>query len=106
MCGNGTTEPGEDCDDGASNGMASDGCKADCAFACVNAATDCARGTGVSEADVQRVARLRARRRPDQQNDMPCGNNLVCNNGACVAPSRCAATAASRPASSATSARA
>ena len=40
-CGNGVIEPGEQCDDGSQNGMAGDGCKLNCTFACVNPATDC-----------------------------------------------------------------
>ncbi|NMC70324.1 MAG: hypothetical protein GYA57_09695 [Myxococcales bacterium] len=40
-CGDGRADPGEECDDG--NGIAGDGCEADCFYSC-HAATDCDDG--------------------------------------------------------------
>jgi cysteine-rich repeat protein len=40
LCGNGVTDAGEDCDDGA-NGNNLDGCTDACKYSCANPATDC-----------------------------------------------------------------
>ncbi len=84
-CGNGVVEPGEACDDGAMNGMAGDGCKADCTFACVNPATDCAAAP-VCEKQSCTTAHVCAAVADTTQNGHTCGSNLVCKDGACIAP--------------------
>ncbi len=86
MCGNGMTEPGEMCDLGAQNGMMGSGCKANCTFECVNAATDCPAAPACQMQTCSATHACAAVADPSK-NGMSCGTNLVCNNGACVAPS-------------------
>lgn len=85
MCDNGMVEPGEDCDLGASNGTPGSGCKADCTFECVNAATDCAAAPACKKQTCNAAHACEAVA-DTAQDGMTCGSNLVCNNGACVAP--------------------
>jgi cysteine-rich repeat protein len=85
MCDNGIAEPGEDCDLGSSNGTPGSGCKADCTFECVNAATDCAAAPACKKQTCNAAHACEAVA-DTAQDGMMCGTNLVCNNGACVAP--------------------
>jgi cysteine-rich repeat protein len=86
VCGNGMTEPGETCDLGSQNGMMGSGCKADCTYECVNAATDCpaAPFCQMPSCDSSHAC---ANVADPAKNGMMCGTNLVCSNGACVTPS-------------------
>jgi len=84
-CGNGATEPGEQCDDGPLNGTPGSGCKTNCTFVCVNPATDCStapaceKNTCTTQHTCQVV--------PDAtQNGNSCGGGNVCQNGACLPP--------------------
>ncbi|HZS42014.1 MAG TPA: DUF4215 domain-containing protein [Polyangia bacterium] len=85
VCGNGAVEPGETCDDGAKNGTAGDGCKSDCTFVCVTAATDCPaapvceKPSCTAQHTCQPIADA-------SQDNMACGSNLICKAGACIAP--------------------
>ena len=84
-CGNSTVEPGEDCDDGGLNGTKNDGCSGSCHFVCVNATTDC--GTPPVCELFQCTAAHVCQAVPDAtQNGNSCGSNLVCKDGACIAP--------------------
>jgi cysteine-rich repeat protein len=85
MCGNGMTEPGEMCDLGTQNGMMGSGCKANCTFECVNAATDCPAAPAC-QMQTCSATHACAAVADTSKNGMSCGTNLVCNNGACVAP--------------------
>lgn len=85
-CGNGIVEPNEACDHGMLNGTANDGCKADCNWVCVNAATDCATAAPACQVNQCTQAHTCAAVADATKNNMSCGVNLVCNNGACVAP--------------------
>lgn len=85
MCGNGMTEPGEDCDLGTSNGTLGSGCKADCSFECVTAATDCAAAPACQKQTCN-AAHACAAVADTTLDGMSCGTDLVCNAGACVAP--------------------
>jgi cysteine-rich repeat protein len=85
MCGNGMVEPGETCDLGASNGTMGSGCKANCTYECVNAATDCP-ATTFCNMNTCNTAHACAAVADTAKNGMSCGTNLVCNNGNCVAP--------------------
>ncbi|HSD89000.1 MAG TPA: DUF4215 domain-containing protein [Kofleriaceae bacterium] len=85
VCGNGAVEPGEQCDDGASNGQAGDGCKSNCTFACVNPATDCAAAS-FCEMNTCTTSHVCAAVADPSKENMSCGLNLVCKSGSCVAP--------------------
>ncbi len=85
MCGNGMAEPGEDCDLGAANGTMGSGCKADCSFECVNAATDCSAAPACKMASCSATHACENVADATQNGDT-CGTNLVCSDGACVAP--------------------
>jgi cysteine-rich repeat protein len=85
MCGNGMVEPGEICDLGSSNGTAGSGCKANCTYECVNAATDCP-ATTFCNMNTCNTAHACAAVADTAKNGMTCGTMLVCNNGNCVAP--------------------
>jgi cysteine-rich repeat protein len=85
MCGNGMVEPGETCDLGTSNGTAGSGCKANCTYECVNAATDCP-ATTFCNMNTCNTAHACAAVADTAKNGMSCGTNLVCSNGNCVAP--------------------
>ncbi|MGZ3441728.1 MAG: DUF4215 domain-containing protein, partial [Polyangia bacterium] len=83
VCGNGTKEPGEDCDDGGLNGTKNDGCTTMCKLACVNPATDC--GTPPVCEKFQCSTAHVCQPVPDaSQNGMACGSMLVCKDGACA----------------------
>ncbi|MGZ3443359.1 MAG: DUF4215 domain-containing protein, partial [Polyangia bacterium] len=83
VCGNGTKEPGEDCDDGGLNGTKNDGCTTMCKLACVNPATDCG-APPVCEKFQCSTAHV-CQPVPDaSQNGMSCGSMLVCKDGACA----------------------
>jgi cysteine-rich repeat protein len=84
-CGNGQTEPGEDCDLGATNGTVGSGCKADCTYECVVPANDCPAAPVCQKpsCNAQHACENVA---DATKNDMSCGTDLVCSNGACVAP--------------------
>jgi len=85
VCGNGTLEPGEVCDDGMANGTPLSGCKANCTYVCVNAATDC--GTAPACDKWQCTATHMCQAIADTSlNGMSCGGSNVCNNGSCSAP--------------------
>jgi cysteine-rich repeat protein len=86
MCGNGMVEPGETCDLGTQNGMAGSGCKANCTYECVNAATDCTTAAPACQMNTCNAAHTCAAVADTAKNGMMCGTNLVCSNGACVAP--------------------
>ncbi len=83
LCGNGTVDPGEDCDDGPANGTAGDSCGATCKFACSDPAADC---PAPSACQVQTCSATHAcMAAPDTtQNGMSCGSGLVCANGECI----------------------
>src|SRR5262245_22378837 len=85
MCGNGTKEPGEDCDDGALNGTKNDGCKTDCTFACVNPASDCGTPAVCTKFSCS-AAHVCTTEADPAQNGTSCGSGLVCKDGACSAP--------------------
>jgi cysteine-rich repeat protein len=86
VCGNGTVEPGEQCDDGAANGTPTDGCKTNCTFACVNPIADCPPAP-VCEKRSCSVAHVCTPVADPTQDNMACGApNLICKSGACVAP--------------------
>lgn len=74
-CGNGIVERGEDCDGGA-------GCKADCHWLCVNAATDCAAAPACDkeQCTAQHTCQAVA---DSSKNGQMCGTNGTCNNGTC-----------------------
>lgn len=86
MCGNGMTEPGEDCDLGTANGTTGSGCKADCSFECVTPATDCPAAPACQMASCSATHACQNVADATQNGDS-CGTNLVCSNGACVTPS-------------------
>ncbi len=85
VCGNGIKEPGEDCDDGGLNGTKNDGCTTMCKFACVNPASDCGAPPVCEkfQCTTMHVCQAVA---DTAQNGMSCGSNLVCKDGACIAP--------------------
>jgi cysteine-rich repeat protein len=82
-CGDGFIEGSETCDDGALNGTPGDGCTGSCAYACVNAASDCGtppvceKWTCTSSHTCQAVA-------DSSLDNMSCGMGLVCHSGSCV----------------------
>ena len=84
MCGNSTTEPGEDCDDGGLNGTKNDPCNAMCKFACVMPTTDC--GAPPACEMFQCTSHVCQAVADASQNGMACGSGLVCKDGACAAP--------------------
>ena len=82
-CGNGSVDPGEDCDDGAANGTAGDGCTASCKFECNDPSADCAAAPAclVNVCSANHACMTA----PDMaQNNMSCGSGLVCANGECI----------------------
>jgi cysteine-rich repeat protein len=86
VCGNGTKEPGEDCDDGGLNGTKGDGCTTSCAYACVNPVTDC--GTApLCEKWSCTTAHVCLAIPDAAQNGNACGSMLVCKDGACASAS-------------------
>ena len=86
-CGNGTMEPGEQCDDGALNGTAGDGCKTNCMYACVNPATDCGAAPAC-EKETCSMTHVCQAVADATKNGMSCGaGGLVCNNGSCAVAS-------------------
>lgn len=82
-CPNGITEPGEDCDD--NNLTDGDGCDGDCTFSCSTPANDCPSPSVCNQAQCNGMNICEEVADP-AQNGMACGSNLVCNNGACIAP--------------------
>lgn len=86
MCGNSIVEPNEACDHGLLNGTANDGCKSDCQWACVNAATDCTTAAPACQKNTCTQAHTCAAVADTSKDNTSCGTNLICNNGACVAP--------------------
>lgn len=85
VCGNGTIEPGEVCDDGGLNGTKNDGCTTKCQFACVDPTADC--GTPPVCEKFQCTSGHVCQAVPDAtQNGNACGSNLVCKDGGCIAP--------------------
>jgi cysteine-rich repeat protein len=87
VCGNGTTEPGEQCDDGGLNGTKTSGCKVDCTFACVTPTTDC--GTpDACEKYTCSAAHICTQVADTSKNGMTCpgGPTYVCKDGACAPP--------------------
>jgi cysteine-rich repeat protein len=82
-CGDGVVAGGEQCDNGIANGPGK-GCETTCKFSCSVPATDCApvpcNTLGCSALHVCQTT-------PDPtKNGQACGTNLVCSNGACIAP--------------------
>jgi cysteine-rich repeat protein len=86
VCGNSIVEPNEACDHGIMNGTANDGCKADCQWVCVNAATDCATAAPACQINSCTQAHTCAAVADATKDNTSCGTNLVCKSGACVAP--------------------
>ncbi|MBW2458147.1 MAG: DUF4215 domain-containing protein [Deltaproteobacteria bacterium] len=84
LCGNGTLDPGEDCDD--NNLVDGDGCEHDCTLSCVNPANDCPQPPVCQLAQCSQAHVCETAPDPNQDGNT-CGTNLVCNNGACIAPS-------------------
>ncbi|MDB4967325.1 MAG: Multiple EGF-like-domain protein 3 precursor [Myxococcales bacterium] len=87
MCGNGTKEPGEDCDDGGLNGTKGSGCKIDCTFACVTPATDCG-APDPCEKYTCSTAHICTQVPDTSKNGMSCpgGASYVCKDGSCAPP--------------------
>lgn len=83
VCPNGITEPGEDCDD--NNTTEGDGCDNDCTFSCSNPANDCPSPPACNQAQCNstNICEVVA---DASQDGNTCGTNLICNNGACIAP--------------------
>ena len=81
-CGNSVVDPGEACDHGINNGTMGDGCKANCQFACVTAATDCpaAPACEIASCTAQHTC---ANVADANQNGMTCGTNMTCMAGTC-----------------------
>jgi cysteine-rich repeat protein len=83
VCGNGVIDPNEACDDG--NLVDGDGCDVDCTLSCVDPAVDCPAPQACQMQICTMAATCQEVADP-AQNGMSCGVNLVCNNGACIAP--------------------
>jgi cysteine-rich repeat protein len=85
-CGNGVIEPpGEVCDDGGLNGTKNDGCTTACQYVCVDPTTNC--GAPPVCEKFQCTGTHLCQAVPDAtQNGNACGSNLVCKDGACIAP--------------------
>ena len=79
LCGNGTVDPGEQCDDG--NTIDGDGCNTDCRFSCVDPSADCAGDAGECQRYdcVAHVCTLD----PDASQDGKACTKGVCHAGAC-----------------------
>jgi len=75
VCGNGIVERGEDCDGGV-------GCKADCTWQCVNAATDCAAAPQCNkeQCTAQHTCQAVA---DSSQDGTACGTGGMCAAGTC-----------------------
>ncbi len=82
LCGNGTVDPGEDCDDGANNGMAGDPCTQFCQFACaVDANCDDGMACNGVETCVSHVCMPGT----PAGDGTACGSGMLCRGGTCVA---------------------
>lgn len=75
VCGNGVVERGEDCDGGV-------GCKADCHWQCVDAATDCAAAPAcnMEQCTAQHTCQAVA---DSSQDGQACGTGGTCSSGTC-----------------------
>ncbi|MSP62316.1 MAG: DUF4215 domain-containing protein [Myxococcales bacterium] len=83
LCGNGMTEPGEDCDDG--NKVPGDGCEDACRWSCANAVNDCKQSPPACQAWACSMAHTCSPVADALQDGKVCGNNLICKGGACIA---------------------
>jgi cysteine-rich repeat protein len=87
MCGNGKTEPGEQCDDAGLNGTKNSGCKINCTFACVTPATDCGTPDACEKYTCSTAHICTQVADPAQNgNSCPGGATYVCKDGACAPP--------------------
>lgn len=83
-CGDGIVTSPEQCDDGAANGTAGDGCTSGCTYVCSNAAADCgvAPACQMYTCTASHTCQVAA---DPMQDGMSCGTGMVCSAGACVA---------------------
>ena len=79
LCGNGTLDPGEECDDGNTESL--DGCDADCTYTCVEDA-DCSLGT-VCSIDICDLERHACEHQP-----ISCADDDPCTYDYCEAGCR------------------
>ena len=83
-CGNGTLDPGEDCDDGR-DGDDDDGCTDACEFTCTENA-DCADTEVCNGAEVCDTTDHTCGDGAPAADGVECGADMVCFTGACITP--------------------
>ncbi len=87
VCGNGTVEPGEQCDDG--NPVNGDGCDTDCTYSCVTASTDCTSTAPACDMwQCNSTSHTCEAVTDPSKNGTSCpgGTGYTCKNGTCSAP--------------------